>query len=431
MNRFKISGFIGNNYKTLILLNLLFLIVLDLFVILQRPLDLSDGVSSTWWMIIKNVETGNGYKACEAAYIPNCDITDQTTAIREPLPVFVFALVGKITNDLPIAFQLSQLVFNVLICLFVFLLGQEFGSRTLGLIASVIWAFYLPVLHAILTVNGDLMAGFFVVSGLLYFIRAVKSGKLKHWMFLGVLFGLAVLSRSSAALIFIPLVVGSTIYLWKTDALPTHGGWYSPLLAIVMFGLVVSPWVVRNEIVFGRPFWGTTLVGYNLYRHNVIVASGTLPHYVGPDEAYDELEKLVARTPELRTPMNEAQVDIVFRREARKLIFSNFGEYIGLVVFRFLPLWFNIGVRDQYGQTMKLLDYLIIVQQILLLIAFLLAIWRGDWRLRLLALCILFFMIAYLAVGSQLRYMIPVMPVIGLMSAIGIHSIFPLMGPDN
>ncbi len=78
--KYHIPEFANTNHKLLLVAILLFAFVVDTFVISQRPLHLSDGISSTRWMIIKNVESGAGYKACDIKYIPNCDITDQTTA---------------------------------------------------------------------------------------------------------------------------------------------------------------------------------------------------------------------------------------------------------------------------------------------------------------------------------------------------------------
>jgi 4-amino-4-deoxy-L-arabinose transferase-like glycosyltransferase len=417
MRLVQLKEFTNKYHKVLLLATLLLIFIVDAFVISQRPLRLTDGVSSTWWMIIQNVEAGKGYKACADNYIPNCQLTDQTTAMREPVPVFFFVLLGKLTQNSTLAFQFSQLVINLLICWFVYLLAAELGNRTLGLLAAFGWAVYLHAVHTLMHINGDLMAGFFVIAGILYLTRAIKNGKAGDWLLFGILFGLAVLSRSSTLLIFLILVTGSAVYLWRSGM--PKGEWRQPLLAVVLFGLVLSPWVIRNQIVFGKPIFGTTLVGYNLYRYNAIASSEVPPHYVGPVEGYQEVQVLVARTPELRLPVNEARVDEIYQQEALKIIRNHLEEYLELVAFRPIPLWFNIGIQDQYGETMMFFDYLIVLQQAILLILFLIAIWRGDWYMRMLAVGVLFFMFGYLAVDSQLRYMVTVMPLVIAVSVIG------------
>jgi 4-amino-4-deoxy-L-arabinose transferase-like glycosyltransferase len=369
-------------------------------------------------MIIQNVESGKGYKACADNYIPNCNITDQTTAMREPVPIIFFVLLGKLTQNSTLVFQFSQLVFNLLICWFVYLLAAELGNRTLGLVAAFGWAVYLHAVHTLMHINGDLMAGFFVIAGVLCLTWAIKYDRLRDWLLFGLLFGLAVLSRSSVLLVFGVLAAGSAIYLWRAGRL--QQGWRQPLLAVVLFGLVLSPWVIRNEIVFGKPIFGTTLVGYNLYRYNAIASKEVPPHYVGPTEGYQEVQALVARTPELQLPVDEARVDAIYQQEALKIIRSHLEEYVELVAFRPIPLWFNIGIPDQYGEKLAIFDILIVVQQALLLLAFIIAIWKGDWYIRLLALSVLFFMFGYLAVDSQLRYMVTVMPLVIVVSVVGV-----------
>jgi predicted neutral ceramidase superfamily lipid hydrolase len=66
-------------------------------------------------------------------------------------------------------------------------------------------------------------------------------------------------------------------------------------------------------------------------------------------------------------------------------------------------------------------DILIVIQQAILLIVYLIAIWKGDWYLRLLAAGVLFFMFGYLAVDSQLRYMVTVMPLVIAVSVVGME----------
>jgi 4-amino-4-deoxy-L-arabinose transferase-like glycosyltransferase len=420
MRLVQIQEFANKYHKILLLISLLFVFVVDMYVISQRPLRLSDGVSSTWWMIIRNVESGNGYKACADNYIPNCNLTDRTTAMREPVPVFFFVLLGKLTQNSTLAFQLSQLVFNMLIGWFVYLLATELGNRTLGLVAAFGWAVYLHAVHTLMHINGDLMGGFFVIAGVLCLTRAIKNGRLRDWLLFGLLFGLAVLSRSSVLLVFGVLTVGSAIFLWPSARLQQE--WRQLLLAMVLFGLVLSPWVIRNEIVFGKPIFGTTLVGYNLYRYNAIASREVPPHYVGPTEGYQEVQALVARTPELQLPVNEARVDEIYQQEALKIIRSHFEEYVELVAVRPIPLWFNIGIPDQYGEKLAIFDILIVIQQAILLIMFIIAIWKGDWYLRLLAAGVLFFMFGYLAVDSQLRYMVTVMPLTIAVSVVGMEG---------
>jgi len=135
--------------------------------------------------------------------------------------------------------------------------------------------------------------------------------------------------------------------------------------------------------------------------------------------------EIIARRPELNTPINEAEVNNIFKDEALKLILANPKEYVLLVAYRFIPLWFNLGIVNQYGNPMTILDYLVVIQQGVLLAALLFVMWKGDYQSRLLGLGLSFFMFSYMAVGSQLRYLIPVAPVIIVLSALAIPHLWP------
>jgi hypothetical protein len=429
MERKQLVAFLKSRYLLVLGFLTACAILLDLAVIAVRPLDLQTGGNITWWKIIHSVENGRGYKACDESYVPNCLITDQRTAMREPLPVFAYALVSELTDDSSFALQLLQLVFDVLILWGVFLLGHELGGRIMGLISSSIWALYLPTLRVEAHLNGDLLAGVFVTFGLLMFTRAVKFGKIRDWIGFGLLSGMAVLSRSSTLLVALTLLGVCGVSLWVFKKPLMRGGVQELFVASIVLALTISPWVIRNQIVFRQPVFGTTLVGYNLYRHNAMVVKDVVPHYVGSDEATREIKALVERVPELRTPINEAEVDRIFRHEALKLIRSHFGEYIELALYRFIPLWFNIGVLDQYGKSMMFLDYLVVVQQAVLLLAFLFALWKGGWLLRLLASGVPVFIMSYMAVDSQLRYMVPLMPLVVVIAVLGFDQSLPPRSP--
>ena len=230
-------------------------------------------------------------------------------------------------------------------------------------------------------------------------------------------------------LVAFALVGGYALYylLWKkrteisTPAVLVR----NVLISLGLLVVTVSPWAIRNWIVFGKPVIGTTLIGYNLYRHNSDVTVEVMPHYVGSNEATIEIESFIAQHPELLTPLNESQVDRIYRDGAIARILANPEEYIELFIYRFLPLWFNIGVLEQYNKSATILDQLIVLQQLALLFLFLVGVRKGDWFTRLIAGSILIFMLSYMAVDSQLRYLLPVAPLVIIIGVFGLFDFWP------
>jgi hypothetical protein len=398
---------------------------------LVKPINLNSGQTTSWWGVIKNVETGRGYKACQENYVPNCKLTDQYTATREPVPVLLFALVGLLTQNSVIAFQLVQIVAVMLILLGTFLLGREMGGLSTGLLAAIMWAGYLPALRLESMVTGDLLEGLFVVFGCLKFSHILKRGRTGDWLAFGILFGLAALSRSAALILVCTLGLGYLVYVYiqKLNSASIPAGWFKKaVVSAFAFALVLSPWVIRNWLTFGEPVMGTTLTGYVLYRHNAMIATDASPHFVGSGEANQLVQEFIARHPEIMTSMNEVQVNHLFLDETWALIKSHPGKYLMLSAYRFLPLWFNYSVDEGNGNNMSKWDYVIIFQQVVLLAAFIFGLLKHKNEIDLIGLTgfsIIMYFIAYLAVQGQLRYTIPVAAEVIAIGAVGLLSILP------
>jgi len=429
MNINKFFSVLHERYLFVITALIFCVVLLYSMAITIHPLDFTEGSKdATWTNVIRNVENGKGFKSCDESYIPNCAITNQVSAMREPLPILVYAALSKLTGNEFYTLQFTQLIFSLLILWGMFLLGNELGNRLVGITAAIIWTFYLPLVRVEIHVNGDLLAGVFITFGLFLFLKCLKYGHFKDWAGFGLVFGLAVLSRSASLIIFLFLIGGCGI-LWLIKNKQVTVRFKDLIIAVFLLSLTVSPWVIRNMVVFGDPIIGTTLIGYNLFRHNAIVVGENPPHYVGPEEATRELRLLVDRHPELNTPINEAQIDRIYRQEAIKMIKAYPNEYIELVIYRFIPLWFNIGVLEQYNESMTLLDYLIVVQQAVILVAFLFSLFKGGSWLRYIAFGFGFFIFSYMLIDGQLRYLIPIMPSVILISVMSLHNLWPQYFP--
>jgi hypothetical protein len=194
--------------------------------------------------------------------------------------------------------------------------------------------------------------------------------------------------------------------------------------------MMIAPWALRNEIVLGRPVLGSTLTGYNIYRHNYQLDTDDYLRYVGPDEGKRAVEMLIARRTDLTGLENEAQMDAIYREEGLKIIWAHPGKYLLLSMFRFFPLWFNWDIGKVYGAPPGFLDYSIIFIQLSLLF---LAIYgtRGRiWDSLPFWVCIIATCAAYMLIDSQLRYLIQIMPLVITLSAKGFINLIEI-SPDK
>jgi 4-amino-4-deoxy-L-arabinose transferase-like glycosyltransferase len=381
-----------------------------------HPPALSSGETSHWWPIIINVARGQGYSGCFPEYFPFCHAGNQVTAAREPLPVLVFASVARLFGDSFCTAGILEIAVNLAVLAALFSLAKNLAGEKSAILASVLWIAYLPALKLIPQVSGDLIATLAVTAGVLFFTRALRSGSPREYLAAGITLAMGGLSRS-VVLVVAPLLFGGGL-LQSTGALRQR---IRPLvLFMAAFASVLLPWGIRNYLAFGRPVVASTMAGYNLYRHNYQLPQEHFLRYVAGEEAAGAVKLLLNQRKSLRGDENEAEMDEVYREEAGRVIRAWPGRYLALTAYRFLPLWFGWGVPEAYGVRPRLDDYLVMIEQAVLLglaAAGLKSLRARAWPVVATAalICLL-----QMAVVGQMRYVVPVMPLVLALSAGGI-----------
>jgi hypothetical protein len=153
----------------------------------------------------------------------------------------------------------------------------------------------------------------------------------------GLLLGLYGLFRMELAAILAPFLYG----LWREGAalpggpVPRARRLGAALLCVACCAAVVSPWIVRNRVVFGRFVLGTS-GGYNLLRGHNENATGGGRNLPG-DEERDILEippRIKALEPDFRGSGDELVADALYRREALAYIRANPGREASLAAIK-------------------------------------------------------------------------------------------------
>jgi hypothetical protein len=425
-------AWVDRNSAAILLLVLLFALALGVVKLwIDRP-SFDYNWENRWWQIALNVARGEGYVACKPLYFPFCGPTNQVTAMREPLPVLLFALVARLTNASLMAAAATGVPSNLGVIVGLFLLGRELAHPRAGLAAAGLWALYLaPIRLFYSQVSGDLPATLGITWALFFVVRARRRGTARDWIAAGLCLGLATLSRSAVLVITLALAAG--LLMWpragSTPQLagrsPREGvGFYGRLRPALLLGLAwavtIAPWFVRNYAVFGRPVLGSTLSGYYLLRQNHILPSADYLRFVSGGEFEPVLNAMLAARPGVRGNENEAQMDAIYRAEALKVIRAYPLRYAALSAYRFLMLWFNWGVREVYGLQDNLSDRVIGLQQIFFLLMGIVGSWRYWSRAWPLALSVSAFTGLYMAVMAHLPYIVPVMPLVVMLSALAL-----------
>lgn len=398
--------------------------VVGLLRLAGSPPSAEDDQTNTWWPVSTSVANGEGFVECLPIYFPFCGPGNEATAMREPLPVFLFAGVVALHGSLWEA-GLLQWAMQLLVILVIYRFTKELAGQRAGLIAAGLWVLYLPGWLVLPQIAGDVVATLMVTTGLWCYARAWRSGRPLHWALAGACLGLAVLSRSALLVLSLPLGLGVLGLAWRSGA--RNLALVRPLAIFALaWALVMLPWAIRNRMVFDQVVIGSTLTGYNVLRHNHQVAGGGPFHFVNEDEGRPLVLAALARHPELTGQENEAQVDRVYKAEGMAIVQANKARYVALSAYRFLPLWFNWGVYRAYGKALGPFDHGMALEQAALLLLGLAGAWKAPRRSWPMALGVVMFSLAYMAIVARLRYLLPVMPVVVFFAAIALAR---LRGP--
>ncbi|MCL4529565.1 MAG: glycosyltransferase family 39 protein [Chloroflexi bacterium] len=392
--------------------------LIGILVLRSTPPDLHNGETVSWWGLTLNLVHGYGYSLCNQYYFPFCNASIPYTAMREPAPVLLFAAVALLFKESLLAASLTELMLHIGIVIALFYLTREWAGPSTGLLAALAWAIYPRVYILIPQVSGDLLAGLGVTVGIYFVMRARRTDHICDWLLAGLGLGIAVMSRSAMSMVALTVIAGCMIERWELRQ--RIWSWLRPALFVAaMVGVSIAPWLIYTDVALGRPLIGSSLVGYNIYRHNFTVATNNYLHYVGNDEGWAAIQALLARRTDLRGTENEAQMDVIYRQEGLKIIAANPVHYVLLSAYRFFMLWFDWQVSVGFGYPMGLTEYsLAALQAILLILAFVGSRnnLRRTWPLWASLIMVT---LAYMAVDSRMLYIGPVMPLVISLSAAG------------
>src|SRR5437868_5019118 len=354
-------------------------ILLSVVVIVTHPPSLTSGETDSWWQISLNLAHGHGYSLCLTNYFPFCGPANEVTATREPVPALLFAAVAWLGQDSLLVAEIVEAIIYLVIIVTVYFLTREWADTRSAVIASFLWTIYLPALELIPQVSGDLFAALCISMAILFTLRAKKTRRTLDWMIAGISLGLSILSRSSALVIAIVIVSG--LLMAALHQKGTTKEIIRPVLWLVSVLLIITlSWVIRNRAVMGHLIIGSSLTGYNLYRHNYQLGIPDYFRYVGPDEGLQVIENLISRHPDLRGNENEAEMDLFYRSEALRIIEAHPAQYVLLSAYRFFPLWFDWKIAEAYGRPTNRYGYLIMTLQALLLALALLGLHKNVGR---------------------------------------------------
>lgn len=314
---------------------------------------------------------------------------EHATAFRPPLFPALLGAVFWITGPSLGVAEAVNVVLGCAVVALLALLTARFAGRRAGLIAGGIACVYPPLLANDGPPLTEALALVLLLTGLLSLTK-------RRVLIAGIAIGLLVLTRPSAQLL-VP-VIG----LWLLFTV----GWRRTAVFAVAVGVLVLPWVARNEIVFGKP----VLVTSNGFNMAAAWSDISLAQHKPADPVYDPRFAFL-HTGSARS--NEADLDANFRAEGMRGLKSHPGE-IPSVLWRNTRFLLDLhlgkvnGAERYDGRNLTLRYYALPGVWIVMGLGIL-----GLWRLRrsrdgvLLLLCGGYFLAVSIAAVSPPRLRAP------------------------
>ncbi|HEY3475378.1 MAG TPA: glycosyltransferase family 39 protein [Anaerolineales bacterium] len=233
-----------------------------------------------------------------------------------------------VTGYHPLAARLLQgAVGGALLCFLVYKIGRRVDNETTGLVAAGLAAVYGYFIYYNVALMTETFSIVLILLVLYLSIELKEHPTLIRWVGLGFSLGLAALFRQTV-LLFVPFLL-----FWLFLELRGRGirWWYFALPVVIIF-LVISPWTLRNYLVYREFLLLNSNAGYALYASN------------NPNLGTDwRNEFVVVPVPEELAGQNEAELDRALTQKGVEFILADPKRYLWLTLdksveyFRFWP----------------------------------------------------------------------------------------------
>jgi 4-amino-4-deoxy-L-arabinose transferase-like glycosyltransferase len=393
-----------------------------------------------------NLLAGHGFsQRQEPPFVPD--------AYRTPVyPLFIAALYGLFGQH-PLVIAGAQVIISALTAGLTYLLGTrlmpEQEARTGGLLLALSLG---PIVYALYALTETLFT--LLLLGIAWALVVYRGTAQRRWLVGGgILAGLAALCR--------PIAMPYLLVIAPLAGCARQGRWRQGILAVLVLlliaGLVVAPWIVRNYRLVGSPTL-STIASYNLLFYNAISLEADL-RGIGQEQMRAEMTERVEEELARRGNVNDEALRaelygewgcqiilthpwhylyVHLKNDLNSLLpsITEFLELLGVTrggkgtisVLNRYGLW--AAVRYYFGDQMWLpwllspligllgLTYLGTLTGLVTLTR------RRDWfALALLALPIAYFLLVPGA-PSHPRFRVPVMPYICLLAGAGLIAVW-------
>lgn len=331
------------------------------------------------------------------------------TAWEPPLTPYLMAGVFKIFGIYSHASAFVLLTINslwsALTCVPIFLVARRSFGETVAVASAWTWALFPYVIYWDIKWMWETSLSALLITTIFWLAVSMEdTDGVKPWLRFGLLWGVAALN-SPSLLSFLP---ASGLYVWYRRWRAGRRSLGAVLLASLIFLALITPWLVRNQRVFGQPVFLRTNFGAELRMGNGPYADGTWQYYLHPVHDLAEFRRY--------EQMGELAYVRARRDEAVAWIKANPGRFSIISFRKFIYYWYGVprDLRPAWLEPLK--NSLFATSSLLTLFGVLLALRQRRPHAWLFFWLLLLYPLVYYVVFPHARYRHPVEPAITILS---------------
>ena len=331
------------------------------------------------------------------------------TAWEPPLTPYLMAGVFKIFGIYSHASAFVLLTINslwsALTCIPIFLVARRSFGDTVAVASAWTWALFPYVIYWDIKWMWETSLSALLITAIFWLAASMEdTDSLKPWLRFGLLWGVAAIN-SPSLLSFLP---ASGLYGWYRRWRSGRRSLAGVLIASLIFLGLITPWLLRNQRVFGQPVFLRTNFGAELRMGNGPYADGTWQFYLHPVHDLAEFHRYVQ--------MGELSYVRARRDEAVAWIKANPGRFAVISFRKFVYYWYGVprDLRPAWLEPVK--NSLFATSSLLTLFGLLLALRQKRPHAWLFSWLLLLYPLVYYVVFPHARYRHPVEPAITILS---------------
>ncbi len=276
--------------------------------------------------------------------------TFQSSAAYEmaPFPAYLMAFIYWLFSPNIIYIRIINIVFGILTCWLIYLIGKELVNRPAGLLACLIACLYKPfIFYSIVPLKTTLAVTLFTLA-IWLLISIMSRNSLRKALFLGIAVGLVFNVRPNAGILipFLPLIILWTMYREKKPI-----AIMATTLIVYILGIsaVLSPFMIRNYLVTGGKATATTTsqAGFNLYICNNLEKSYPFPFAItSPNE--QGIQFTIEASRRVGRKLSSTEASAYWRNEVIRSVLQNPFAYLKKYILKTIRFLGRVEHDDHY-----------------------------------------------------------------------------------